>query len=295
MHVGYPSVFLGGRSEEQRFNLAEISMTVGFKLDSPNKGEATLTKIDAFASADVATMVRARRREGNICFSTGQLEEARGHYSEAIHLDPNSSVLRSLHSTVLFALGRYSEALADAEQCLELEPESWKGHACRGQALFKLGRFEDSEKSFTDALRLNSQEKDIIEGLERASRARLDGFVEGQGLREMAACAVAARETQPPAVDGGLMPSCPMLPGEVDEAGELTEQRSDSNHSMNDMVKKEAKKALAEARAEAKMVQAEAKKDMQITKDMAFSVGEKLLERRKRWLEEWSSWTPIAS
>ncbi|CAE8630162.1 unnamed protein product, partial [Polarella glacialis] len=109
---------------------------------------------------------------GNAAFAAGRFEEAYAHYSEAIRIDPASALLRSNRAGALASMGRHTEALNDADMCVSLRPDWWKSFTRRGHAQFQLGRFAEAEASFTEALRLNPQERSIAEALERAAQRR---------------------------------------------------------------------------------------------------------------------------
>jgi len=84
----------------------------------------------------------------------GDLDEAIGHYREAIRINPGKA---NVHDGLAFALvkrQRFSEAIQEYEQVLRLSPDDAAAHNALGSLLAGQGRFEEAIARFAEALRL---------------------------------------------------------------------------------------------------------------------------------------------
>ncbi len=62
------------------------------------------------------------KNKGNAAFAAGKYEEAIGHFTEAIKIDPTNHILYSNRSAAYAASKQYDEALKDAEKTVEIAP-----------------------------------------------------------------------------------------------------------------------------------------------------------------------------
>lgn len=272
-------------------------------------------------NADAAALKEA----GNVAFSSGKHLQAYELFSEAILKDPSSALLRSNRAGALASLGRHEEAFADAELCCKLQPDWWKGYTRRGHALFHLKRYPESEQSFLEALRLNPGEKTVVEALEK-TRASMRGEASTGGPRVAAASSSAA----PPPVFVPPPGSVPysQQPGYT-APGPASSASSGPTVDFQKLSSEELRKKLEQAaanlsdeqldtelrlagisvppgasRADKVKLYTQTPEDKKGTakkrKGMGFkcpgrkvekkSDGEKLLELRKKWLDEWNTW-----
>jgi tetratricopeptide (TPR) repeat protein len=205
------------------------------------------------------------KEAGNKAFQAGDFPEAVGYFTEALDIDSTSALLRSNRSGAYASLGLHAEALADAEWCINLQPDWWKGFSRRGHAQYHLGRYAESEKSFAEALRLNPGDVKTTEALARA-RSQMatppSGYVIGGGSGPLGASEESSTLRGAAGGDGpgNSAPAAP-TPATAPEAP--------GKQAWGD-----------EAR----------RRDKRDPGAPPPSPGEKLLERRRQWLEEWATW-----
>lgn len=253
------------------------------------------------------------KEAGNKAFREGKFEEAHQHFSEAIRLDGKSALLRSNRAGALSSLGRHAEALADAEVCTLLQADWWKGFSRRGKAQFDLDLYAEAEASFQEALKLNPQEKSVAESLQRAVLRRQEKE-KGGGSSPLRAAGSAGQAASAPSA-----PSAPSAgaagAASTDTGGEF--QRV-SGEQVNERLRRGLDQ-LSDAELDAELRNA----GMNLPEDASRAVkarlyldisqalqaqangvltgpqplkqdydteGAKVLDMRKRWLEEWSTW-----
>eukprot|EP00933_Yihiella_yeosuensis_P043707 TRINITY_DN3862_c2_g1_i1.p1 TRINITY_DN3862_c2_g1~~TRINITY_DN3862_c2_g1_i1.p1 ORF type:complete len:369 (+),score=67.98 TRINITY_DN3862_c2_g1_i1:42-1109(+) len=267
----------------------------------------------------------AAKNAGNAAFSAGKYEEALEYYSQAIQKDPTSALLRSNRAGAFSSLGRHIEALMDADTCISTRPDWWKGYTRRGHALFQLQRYEESEYAFKHAQSLNPEEKTIEAALQRAAVRKAAGPPPGasassgpsQGPRD---AATASFPTQAHSAPSGIQ-----IPTSLDE---VTDFKKMSEKEIRQQLEQGLSK-LSDEQLNAELVRAgftpgegQSRRDKikillkkpgddtgvntclspkapgPVTIWLRAKVdslagptrGEKLLRKRKRWLEEWNTW-----
>ncbi len=75
--------------------------------------------------------------QGNDAFNAKRYDEAIGHYTRAIAVDPNAEACSAIYSNRAMCyqlLGRFAEALQDTEDCIRVKPSWFKGHYRKGVA-----------------------------------------------------------------------------------------------------------------------------------------------------------------
>ena len=86
----------------------------------------------------------------------GQLDEAMGHYQEALRLKPDYA---DAHNNLGIALGRkgkVGEAISQFQEALRVKPDYAEGHYNLGNALLMKGQIDEAITQYQEALRLNS-------------------------------------------------------------------------------------------------------------------------------------------
>lgn len=263
---------------------------------------------------------------GNAAFQAGRYQQAYDLYSEAISLDPKSALLRSNRCGALAALGRHQEALVDADQCVALQPDWWKGHSRRANSLFQLNRFAESEVSFAEALKLNPSDASIAEALAKASEQRRAAESSFTGPRlagfgtTSSAAPVAPPSLSPPPVNGAAYasPTAATI-GSSLPSGDLDFQKLSEEEIKARLLRgleKLSDAALdAELRQSGISVPVGATREHKVQLYLQFEMptptparrqqaasgrttpaafdntrGDWLMEKRKKWMEEWSTW-----
>jgi Tfp pilus assembly protein PilF len=109
---------------------------------------------------------------GNVLRQKGRLEQAVGHYEEAIRIDPNLARARVNLGLALKAVGKVNEAAGHWEQALRLDPKDADTHAALGLALHEMGRLDEAVSHYEEALRLDPKEASTHNNLGNALRAK---------------------------------------------------------------------------------------------------------------------------
>ena len=87
----------------------------------------------------------------------GRLEEAGGHYEEALKIAPDSPQARSNLANLRLQQGRLQEAHDLLQEALRLDPDSYATHNALGALLLGQGRIEQAIPHFARAISLNSE------------------------------------------------------------------------------------------------------------------------------------------
>lgn len=107
-------------------------------------------------SRDAAQMCKAKAMDE---ISKGKLNEAIGHLTEAILLNPSSAILYATRASVFVKLNKPSDAIRDADAALQVNPDSAKGYKSRGMAKAALGRWEEAARDLRLASKLDYDEE----------------------------------------------------------------------------------------------------------------------------------------
>jgi len=116
------------------------------------------------------SLAEEHKKNGNTAFAASKFEEAIGHFTKAIELDPKNHVLYSNRSAAFTSLKRYEEALKDAQTTIDLNTSWPKGYSRKGAALHGLRRLNDAITTYRKALELepnNSATKQALLEVER--------------------------------------------------------------------------------------------------------------------------------
>jgi tetratricopeptide (TPR) repeat protein len=97
---------------------------------------------------------------GNLYFSQGKYEDARGEYAEAVRLNP-STVNRYSLGQAYIELGRFSDAETQYAEIQRLAPGEAGGYLGMGQAYSRQGKYEEAIGQFKEAV---SRDADLFDG-----------------------------------------------------------------------------------------------------------------------------------
>ena len=84
----------------------------------------------------------------------GDLEEAVGHFSEALRINPDHVLANYNLGTALVQQGNLKEAIVHFSEALRIQPEYADAHCNLGLALAKQGRIDDAIRHYLEALRI---------------------------------------------------------------------------------------------------------------------------------------------
>ncbi|CAL0331125.1 unnamed protein product [Lupinus luteus] len=90
---------------------------------------------------DAAQVAKSRAMDA---ISEGKLDEALGHLTEAILLNPHSAILYATRASAFLKLKKPNAAIRDADYALKINPDSAKGFKMRGMARAMLGLWEEA-------------------------------------------------------------------------------------------------------------------------------------------------------
>jgi tetratricopeptide (TPR) repeat protein len=117
--------------------------------------------------------------QGNDAFNAKRYDEAIGHYTKAIAVDPNAEACSAIYSNraaCYQALGRFAGALQDAEDCIRVKPSWCKGHYRKGLAYDALGKLDKAVSAFEDALKTDPGNEDVQKCLAN-TRSRMENYL----------------------------------------------------------------------------------------------------------------------
>jgi tetratricopeptide (TPR) repeat protein len=104
--------------------------------------------------ASVERCAEAHYNLGVALRQAGRIEEAIGHYEQAVRLQPDYAMAHINLGVDLYQLGRVEEAIGQYEQALRAKPDSFEAHNNLGNALRKLGRPQEAIGHYEQALRI---------------------------------------------------------------------------------------------------------------------------------------------
>ncbi|XP_034706008.1 FAM10 family protein At4g22670 [Vitis riparia] len=123
--------------------------------DPPQKmGDPTVEVSEE--NRDASQMAKGQAMEA---ISEGKLEEAIGHLTEAILLNPTSAIMYGTRASVYIKMKKPNAAIRDANAALEINPDSAKGYKSRGIARAMLGQWEEAAKDLHLASKLDYDEE----------------------------------------------------------------------------------------------------------------------------------------
>jgi len=142
------------------------------KKKSKTKKASDPTLASEFANLSVnerAKMAVEAKNMGNTAFAAGKYREAVGCFTDAVQLDPKSTVYLSNRSAAYIKLGENKKAQADAEKCIALDKNWVKGYIRLGSALFAQEKYEDSVAALKLGEAIEPENKAVTDGIERAN------------------------------------------------------------------------------------------------------------------------------
>ncbi|KAL9224367.1 hypothetical protein vseg_000405 [Gypsophila vaccaria] len=101
---------------------------------------------------------QALKSKALAALSDGQVDEALGHLTNAIMLNPCSAILYATRGSALLKLKKPNAAIQDANAALQINPDSAKAYKVRGMARAMLGKWEDAAKDLRIASKLDYDE-----------------------------------------------------------------------------------------------------------------------------------------
>jgi len=124
--------------------------------------EDTENAIKAYKSAFTIDPYRddIRVKLGNLYFSQGKYEEARGEYAEAVRLNPSTANRYSLGQAHI-ELGRFSEAATQYNEIQRLAPQEAGGYLGMGQVLSRQGKHDEAIRELKEAV---ARDADLYDG-----------------------------------------------------------------------------------------------------------------------------------
>jgi protein O-mannosyl-transferase len=85
----------------------------------------------------------------------GNLDQAMGHYAEALRLKPDYALAHNNLGMALAAQDKWDQAIAQYTEALRLKPDNPEAHNNLGVALAKQGKMDQAVAQYTEAVRLN--------------------------------------------------------------------------------------------------------------------------------------------
>ena len=113
-------------------------------------------------------------------FSQSKIDEATGHFREALRINPSFLDARTNLGVALVNQGRIAEAIQQLNEALKRNPRSQTAHNNLGVALAKEGRIGDAIQHFSEALQINPDFDDAHNnlGVVLASQEKFDEAIE---------------------------------------------------------------------------------------------------------------------
>lgn len=112
------------------------------------------------------------KAQGNAAFAAKDFEKAIEYFSKAIEASPENHVLYSNRSASYASLKNFDKAFEDAQKTIQINPTWAKGYSRVAAAQFGLGKLDDAEKSYQEALKLDSSNKQAQDGLKSVQNAK---------------------------------------------------------------------------------------------------------------------------
>lgn len=120
------------------------------EMGDENKGELTEEENEAFSN---------KRSEALAAFSEGEWQKAIDLFTEAIKINPNSSVAFAKRGTCYLKLKKPNACIRDCDRAIQLNNDSAAAHKFRGRAHRLLGNFVKAAKDLRDACKIDFDEQ----------------------------------------------------------------------------------------------------------------------------------------
>jgi len=137
----------GGGGAALLLDLATLREQTG----DPEGALAALDQV-AHSASEPFTRALALFNMGNLRLAGGQIEEAVGHYRQAVEIEPAFQDAHFNLASALSRLGRGEEALASFRRVRELAPEDEGGYAGQLTVLAGLGRYREARQVLAEGL-----------------------------------------------------------------------------------------------------------------------------------------------
>ncbi|MDP2007582.1 MAG: tetratricopeptide repeat protein [Rubrivivax sp.] len=104
-------------------------------------------------------------QEAMVAHRAGRLQEAEGHYLQALALEADNPDALHLHALLLVSLGRLEQAARQIARAIELTPGVAIFHNNHGNVLMQLDRLDEAEQQYRQAIILDSDRIDAMNNL----------------------------------------------------------------------------------------------------------------------------------
>jgi tetratricopeptide (TPR) repeat protein len=162
--LGWQRVARWGWSILLGFSVAfNLLLSTGRSADADYRTGAALSRLgrmqDAIGHFEQALCLNPDFAEahddlGNALARTGLLREATGHYEQALGINPDYADAHYNLGIVLQKLGRTHEAINHYEQALRIEPHHARAHNNLGAALLEQGKLQEAIDHYEQALQI---------------------------------------------------------------------------------------------------------------------------------------------
>ncbi|KNC82899.1 hypothetical protein SARC_04819 [Sphaeroforma arctica JP610] len=146
----------------------------------------------ALLNPEEATRIK---EEGNAMFKAMKYPEAIKLYTEALTRNPDDHTIYSNRAASYMKLGEFPHSLKDCDKCIAMAPDFIKGHTRRGNCLLAMREHQRALEAFEKALSIDKDNKEAIDGVQRAYRA-MNERLQNMSEEERAAEAMKDPEVQ---------------------------------------------------------------------------------------------------
>lgn len=161
------------------------------ELGPPQNGQAQSEEIEASNAQEAEQLKAAENKqkadkfkaEANKEFTANNLRKAIELYTEAIDLYPDDHTYHANRAFAHIKLENFGSAIMDASTAIDLDPTFIKGFYRRATAYFSLGKLEESKADFTEAVKLEPQNKEA-----RAKLAEVERAIKTQQFHKAVGC-----------------------------------------------------------------------------------------------------------
>jgi tetratricopeptide (TPR) repeat protein len=110
----------------------------------------------------------AHNNLGNILLKHGRLQEAMGHYQQALLVKPDCAEAHGDLGNAFILTGKLEEAIEQYKQAVQMQPQNPGAHYDLGNALLRADRAEEAIKHYEQALRLKPDDAEALLNLATA-------------------------------------------------------------------------------------------------------------------------------
>lgn len=145
----------------------------------PTSSNDSLSESSADEKAQLLRVAEREKQKGNESFRSGDLEEAVRCYCRSIDADSCNAIAYANRGMAYLKLEKLDKAEFDCSQSLKYDPTYVKAWSRRGLTRFKRGKYSDSASDFFHAIKLDPENKELPQLLQKAKDKHME--VEGQG------------------------------------------------------------------------------------------------------------------